>query len=194
MSELRFDPVRGSWVIIASERSRRPSDFKSPPYQGKGEINCPFCPGNEKGTPPEVFAFRARGSRPDTPGWQVRVIPNKFASLAPEDGTITVSNSLFQTRQGSGVHEVVIEGPAHNTFFPDLQPDHAFLVLQSWRQRYLQLQHDDRLQYIQLFKNYGRAAGASLEHPHSQLIATPVLPPAVKHLINQAKNYWQAKN
>ncbi|NLW07304.1 MAG: hypothetical protein GX039_04930 [Clostridia bacterium] len=68
MSELRFDPVRGSWVIIASERSRRPSDFKSPPYQGKGEINCPFCPGNEKGTPPEVFAFRARGSRPDTPG------------------------------------------------------------------------------------------------------------------------------
>ncbi|MDN5361022.1 MAG: UDPglucose--hexose-phosphate uridylyltransferase [Moorella sp. (in: firmicutes)] len=193
MPELRQDPVSERWVVIATERARRPSDFKAPREEKKGAASCPFCPGHEKETPPEVLAFRAEGTAPDTPGWQVRVVPNKFAALAPGGEVTTESKGLYQTMSGTGAHEVIIEGPEHNTFFVDLAPDHAIQVLKAWRQRYLQLSRNKNLKYIQLFKNHGRTAGASLEHPHSQIIATPLVPAAVNQEIQRLQDYWQEK-
>lgn len=193
MPELRQDPVSHRWVIIATERARRPSDFKPPREEKKNNANCPFCPGYEKETPPEVLAFRDAGTAPDTPGWQVRVVPNKFAALGGPGGVAAESKGLYRTMAGVGAHEVIIEGPDHNTFFADLTPEHAVQVLKAWRQRYLQLERDERLQYIQLFKNHGRTAGASLEHPHSQLIATPLVPAAVSQEMARVKTYMQEK-
>ncbi|MBC7326006.1 MAG: galactose-1-phosphate uridylyltransferase, partial [Moorella sp. (in: Bacteria)] len=94
---------------------------------------------------------------------------------------------------GVGAHEVIIEGSDHNAFFPDLAPPHAVQVLKAWRQRHLQLERDERLQYIQLFKNHGRTAGASLEHPHSQLIATSLVPAAVNREIARISDYRKEK-
>ncbi|WP_406676722.1 galactose-1-phosphate uridylyltransferase [Moorella sp. ACPs] len=193
MPELRQDPVSERWVIIATERAKRPSDFKPSHNEKKGNAGCPFCPGHEKETPPEVLAFRAANTEPDTPGWQVRVVPNKFAALVAGGEVSSESKGVYRAMTGTGVHEVIIEGPDHDTFFADLAPEHAAQVLKAWRQRYLQLEQDKRLQYIQLFKNHGPTAGASLEHPHSQLIATPLVPAAVNEEMTRIKAYWQEK-
>ncbi|CEP67922.1 Galactose-1-phosphate uridyl transferase, class I [Moorella glycerini] len=193
MPELRQDPVSERWVIIATERAKRPSDFKPPHNEKKGNANCPFCPGHEKETPPEVLAFRTADTDPDTPGWLVRVVPNKFAALTANGEVASESKGMYQTMTGAGIHEVIIEGPDHDTFFSDLAPEHAVQVLKAWRQRYLQLERDKRLQYIQLFKNHGPTAGASLEHPHSQLIATPLVPAVVNQEMTRIKAYWQKK-
>ncbi|WP_258360738.1 galactose-1-phosphate uridylyltransferase [Moorella sulfitireducens (nom. illeg.)] len=193
MPELRQDPVSERWVIIATERAKRPSDFKPPHNEKKGNAGCPFCPGHEKETPPEVMAFRDAGTEPDTPGWQVRVVPNKFAALTAGGEIARESKGIYRAMTGTGVHEVIIEGPDHDTVFADLAPDHAVQVLKAWRQRCLQLEQDKRLQYIQLFKNHGPTAGASLEHPHSQLIATPLVPAAVNAELARLKAYRQEK-
>lgn len=189
MPELRQDPVSLRWVIIATERAKRPSDFKPPRNDEKGGAGCPFCPGHERETPPEVLAFRASGTAPDTPGWQVRVVPNKFPALSPGQDITAGNAGLYRTMKGYGAHEVIIEGPDHNTFFADLPPAHAIQVLKAWRQRYLQLSRDEKLQYVQIFKNHGRTAGASLEHPHSQLIATPLVPVTVSQEVARFESY-----
>lgn len=193
MPELRQDPVSERWVIIATERAKRPSDFKPLHKEKKGNASCPFCPGHEKETPPEVLAFRDANTEPDTPGWQVRVVPNKFAALVADGEVSSESKGMYRTMSATGVHEVIIEGPDHDTLFADLAPEHAVQVLKAWRQRYLQLKQDKRLQYIQLFKNHGPTAGASLEHPHSQLIATPLVPAAVNEELARLKAYRQEK-
>jgi len=195
MPELRQDPVSKYWVIIATERAKRPLDFKAPAEEKKGSTSCPFCPGNEKETPPEVMAFREEGTKPDTPNWRVRVVPNKFAALSNNaEPSAPVSEGLYSTMAGIGAHEVIIEGTEHNTFFPDLPSDHAVLVLKAWRQRYLQLKQDKKLKYIQLFKNHGRPGGASLEHPHSQLIATPLVPAVITNEISNLEKYQHEYN
>lgn len=194
MPEIRQDPVSQRWVIIATERAKRPSDFKPPHKEKKGNVGCPFCPGHEKETPPEVLAFRDVGTEPDTPGWQVRVVPNKFAALTAGGEVAGERNGIYQTLSGTGVHEVIIEGPDHDTYFADLAPEHAVLVLKAWRQRYLQLERDERMHYVQLFKNHGPTAGASLEHPHSQLIATPLVPAAVTAEMTRIRAYWKEKD
>ncbi|MGI9952357.1 galactose-1-phosphate uridylyltransferase [Moorellaceae bacterium AZ2] len=197
MPELRQDPVTGRWVIISTERAKRPSDFARPKdreHQGqafKKRGNCPFCPGNEKETPPEVFALRLPGTAADTPGWQVRVVPNRFPALVPDGGGGEEVAGLYRRQEGIGLHEVIIEGPDHDVELPAYKPAHAVQVLKTWRQRYLQHAQDKRLAYIQIFKNYGTEAGASLQHPHSQLIATPVIPPDLQEEIQRAEQYME---
>ncbi|HBT47053.1 MAG TPA: galactose-1-phosphate uridylyltransferase [Peptococcaceae bacterium] len=197
MPELRQDPVTGRWVIISTERAKRPSDFRrqkdeeGPVQPDRKEKNCPFCPGNEKETPPEVFALRLAGTSADTPGWQVRVVPNKFPALTANGDGRKKTSGLYNSLDGIGVHEVIIEGPDHEVELREYKPDHAVRVLQTWRQRYLQHARDGRLAYVQIFKNYGTEAGASLRHPHSQLIATPVIPPDLQEEIRRAEEYME---
>ncbi|MGB9859503.1 MAG: galactose-1-phosphate uridylyltransferase [Moorellaceae bacterium] len=198
MPELRHDPINQRWVIIATERAKRPSDFARPGKKlakggTKTKNNCPFCPGQEKETPPEVFALRLPGTEPDTPGWQVRVVPNKFAALVPESKGTEEMAGLYRWREGLGVHEVIIEGPDHERELWDYDPEHTVQVLKTWRQRYLQHARDERLAYAQIFKNFGTEAGASLQHPHSQLIATPLVPSAVRQEIERAEEYLEEK-
>ncbi len=187
MSELRKDLVSGRWVIIATERSKRPDDFRPAAGQAKGPEPsgfCPFCEGNESKTPPEVFASRQDGTAPDSPGWSVRVVPNKFPALnrgaAPPPGA---PKGVFQRMDGVGVHEVVIENPDHALELSDLPLPWIKNVLWVFQQRIKAIEEEWHYQYVQLFKNKGREAGASLSHPHSQIVATPIVPKRIKEEI-----------
>jgi UDPglucose--hexose-1-phosphate uridylyltransferase len=192
MPELRKDPVVGRWVIISSERSRRPSDFK-PEASRPRTPNCVFCPGNEDKTPPEILAGRPADARPDTPGWTYRVVPNKFPALRIEGDLEPSGEGLFDRMNGVGAHEVVIETPDHTASLATLPADAVADVLLAYRERLSDLKKDPRFEYVLVFKNHGEAAGASLEHPHSQLIATPIIPIMVSEELAGSAQYFQMK-
>ncbi len=192
MPQLRKDPVLGRWVIISTERGKRPTDFAHAPEEKKGGF-CPFDYGNEDKTPPEVMAYRENGSSPDSPGWQVRVVPNKFPALAIEGEVDRAGEGMYDKMNGIGAHEVIIETPDHDVSFADLPLPHIALVIKAAQQRMIDLQGDTRFRYIQLFRNRGQAAGASLEHPHSQLIALPILPKRLTEELGGSKKYYGYK-
>lgn len=192
MTELRRDPVIGRWVIISTERGKRPSDFGKEIETGVGKF-CPFCPGNEDKTPPEILAYHDATREKNAPGWWVRVVPNKFPALQIEGSLNRQGEGMYDKMNGVGAHEVVIETSDHAVDFPDLQDKRAEDVIWAFRDRIMDLKKDPRFEYILVFKNKGAAAGASLSHPHSQLIATPVVPKHVRELVNGAKNYFEYK-
>ena len=173
MPELRKDPIVGRWVIISTDRAKRPTDFAREPIKIKGGF-CPFCYGNESKTPPEILAYRPASNgashQKDGPGWTVRVVPNKFPALGIEGSLSKQAEGMFDKMNGVGAHEVIIETPDHNMSLAQLPTKRIEDVLWAFRDRILDLKKDRRFKYILLFKNHGEAAGASLEHSHSQLI------------------------
>jgi UDPglucose--hexose-1-phosphate uridylyltransferase len=192
LPELRKDPVTGRWVIIAVDRSMRPSDFAREHVIPKGGRFCPFCPGNELKTPPEILAYRPNGG-PNEPGWTLRVVANKFPALRVEGDLNRQGEGLYDKMSGVGAHEVIIETPDHNLTLGDLSEKQIEDVFWAFRDRVLDLKKDARLIYILIFKNHGEAAGASLEHTHSQLIALPVVPKRVREEMDGAKRYYDYK-
>jgi UDPglucose--hexose-1-phosphate uridylyltransferase len=192
MPELRKDPVVGRWVIISTERSRRPGHFI--PESGNGaQATSPFAEGREDMTPPEVYAVRADGSRKDSPGWSVRVVPNKFPALEIEGSLDRRGEGLYDKMNGVGAHEVVIETPDPVLQFADLPAEQIARVLIAWRERMRDLRRDPRLRYALVFKNHGAGAGATLEHSHSQIIATPIIPKMVQEELDGARRYFELK-
>jgi len=187
MPELRKDPVNGRWVIIATERGARPSDFKSAP-QVISRGFCPFCEGNEDKTPPEIVALRAHGGR-DSRGWRVRVVPNKFPALQIEGELNKRGEGIYDLMHGIGAHEVIIETPEHETTLTRLSVEHIEEVLWMYSERLNDLKNDRRIVHGLVFKNVGSIAGASLEHTHSQLIATPVVPVAVSREMIRCREF-----
>ncbi len=192
MPELRKDPVVGRWVIISTERAQRPSDFRSTPVTLK-EGPCVFCPGNEAKTPPEILAFRPPGSAPDGPGWSLRVVPNKFPALRIEGEVEPSGEGLYDRMNGIGAHEVVIETPDHHATLASLPLSAIVDIFWAYRERIVDLKKDRRFQYVLIFKNHGEAAGASLEHSHSQLIATPIVPIMVEEELAGSARYFRLK-
>jgi UDPglucose--hexose-1-phosphate uridylyltransferase len=192
MPELRRDPIVGRWVIISTERGKRPSDFGQIVSARKTGF-CPFCPGNESKTPPEVYVVRQPGTLPDTTDWQVRVVSNKFPALQIEGNLDRRAEGIYDKMNGVGAHEVLIETPDHETEFSQLPTAQILLVLQAMRVRMIDLSQDRRFRYIQVFKNHGEAAGASLEHGHIQLIATPIVPRRVVEEINGCQFHFELK-
>jgi UDPglucose--hexose-1-phosphate uridylyltransferase len=192
MPELRKDPVVGRWVIISTERSRRPTSFVPVAHQKKQHF-CPFCAGNEDRTPPEVFAYRPGGGPANGPGWTVRVVPNKFPALQIEGTLDRRGEGLYDKMNGIGAHEVVIETPEHDKDFADLPVEHIEQVLNAYRERAMDLHRDKRLRYVLIFKNHGAGAGATLEHPHTQLIATPIIPKILQEELDGARRYFELK-
>ncbi len=192
MSELRKDPVTGRWVIISSERGKRPSDFSMGVPRPKGGF-CPFDPGNEDKTPPEILAFRPEGSPRNGPGWTLRVVPNKFPALRVEGDLNREGVGLYDRMSGIGAHEVIIETPSHEETLATISLKGFEDVLWACRDRMLDLRRDIRLRYAMLFKNHGEAAGATLEHSHSQLIALPIVPHLVAEEMMGAKHYFDYK-
>src|SRR5437899_2547188 len=192
MPELRKDPVVGRWVIIATERARRPSDFATDPVRPRA-VACAFCEGREAQTPPELLAGRRPGEEPHGPGWTYRVVPNKFPALRIEGELVPSGEGLFDKMTGVGAHEVVIETPVHATSLAALPVDAVADVLLAFRERVLDLKKDPRFAYVLVFKNHGEAAGASLEHPHSQLIATPIIPIMVSEELAGSAQYYALK-
>lgn len=170
MSELRHDPIGGSWVIMAPERAARPLDFRRPPPQVSARESCPFCPGREAMTPPEIASVRDGG------GWRIRVVPNKYPALRVETEQRSGGDALLESLSGTGAHEVVIEGPEHVLSLTELPAERIAGIVSMYRSRLADLKRDFRLAYGLVFKNVGERAGASLEHVHSQIIATPVVP------------------
>src|SRR5262249_16223231 len=154
-----------------SERGQRPSDFGPEPARPH-LTHCVFCGGEEDKTPPEILAGRPPEGRPNGPGWSYRVVPNKFPALRIEGELEPTGEGLYDRMNGLGAHEVVIESPDHQASLATMPVDAVADVLFAFRERVLDLKKDERFHYILIFKNHGEAAGASLEHPHSQLIAT----------------------
>jgi UDPglucose--hexose-1-phosphate uridylyltransferase len=193
MPELRKDPIHGRWVIISTERSRRPSDFATEERRSIGGF-CPLCEGNEDRTPPEIIAFRDNGTPPNSPGWTLRVVPNKFPALRIEGELDREGEGIYDKMNGIGAHEVVIETPRHEETLATLPLKDATNVLLAYRERIIDLRRDQRLRYVLVFKNHGVSAGASLEHSHSQIIALPIVPRRVSEEIEGAKTYFNYKD
>lgn len=178
MSEYRQDRSSGTWVLIAPARGHRPVDDKSAPPAAANapayDPSCPFCPGNERMLPGVIADTAATGA----PGWSARVIPNKYPALAGDPGTAVPVDAPTDDRMaGFGYHEVVIETPKHNLDFVDLDADALKAVLLAYRSRYVALAARPGIRSVIVFRNRGHGAGASLHHPHSQIIATAMVPP-----------------
>lgn len=193
MPELRKDPIIGRWVIISTERGKRPTSLAAAPKRTEEAALCPFCPGNESFTPPEIVAYRQPQTSPNRPGWRIRVISNKYPALVIEGDLNRAAKGLYDQMNGIGAHEVIIETPDHARDMVDLSESEIRDVLWAYRERMLDLMRDTRFKYILVFKNQGEAAGASLEHAHSQLIATPIIPKRVTEELEGAKLYHTFK-
>ncbi len=195
MAELRKDPILGRWVIIATERAKRPGSYKIEKAAAETDpAACPFCVGHEDMTPPEIYALREYGSQPNKPGWKVRVVPNKYPALGIDVPLQKSGRGMFDMMAGFGAHEVVIETPDHRREAKDQSVEEIKNWLHVLQSRVKDLHNDKRLRYILVFKNKGSiAAGASLSHPHHQLIATPVTIKRVKEELMGAEAYFKLK-
>ncbi len=189
MGELRRDPVVGRWVIVDTDHPKKPQDFKYEQYIPGGGL-CPFCYGNEFMTPPEISCFRDPSTVANTPGWQVRVVANKFPALQIEGELERRGLGIYDMSNGIGAHEVLIESPYHHKDIPDLLEQEIESYLKMCCLRAADLKRDSRFKYIMVFRNYGAAAGASLEHPHTQLIALPMVPKNALEEIHGARDYY----
>jgi UDPglucose--hexose-1-phosphate uridylyltransferase len=193
LSELRKDAITGRWVIISTDRRKRPTDFRLERQTLIGAEYCPFCAGREDMTPPEVLAYRQDGSAPNAAGWDLRVVPNKFPALQVEGNLDREGEGLFDRMNGLGAHEVIIETPDHGKTLQTMSEPEIERVLWAYRERVLDLKRDIRFRYIVIFKNHGAAAGATLEHSHSQLIALPIVPGLVREEIEGARQHFASK-
>ena len=188
MSVLRQDPTTGGWVIVEPGRRNRPEEeaVAEKPV-ARPSAGCPLCPGHEAETPPELWRLPAA----DGASWAVRVVPNKFAVLAPSAGSGQEREeaTLFRERSGIGHHELIVESPEHDRRMAEMSPTEVTRVLDAYHARYQALRGDPGVAYVVVFKNRGTRAGASLAHPHSQIVATPMAPLALEHRIARARSH-----
>lgn len=178
MSELRKEPVLQRWVVITKREETPPSD------------HCPFCPGSEGETPPEIFAIRERGTRPNAPGWRVRVVPDKYPFLRIEGELNKRAFGMYDLMDGIGAHEIVIETPEHVQHWGTMPDAQLEAVLRAYRERMLDLRKDVRFKQIIIAKNHG-AAFAVLPHQHSHVVAFPMVPKRIDEELRGAFNYYQ---
>ena len=192
MPELRKDPIVGRWIIISKERGKRPTDFIVEKPATIGGF-CPLCPGNENTTPPEILAYGRSDPTPNKPGWSLRIVPNKYPALVIEGELDKQGEGLYDKMNGIGAHEVIIETPSHDETFTHLPHDRMILTFRAYKDRLIDLGRDPRFQYVMIFKNFGRSAGASLEHSHSQLVALPILPRMIVSELEGSLSYYKYK-
>src|SRR3990172_6994330 len=188
MPEIRHNIITRQWVIIATERAPPAHLFAS---EEKMRVDlsarvptCPLCPGNESKTPPETFR------EPKDGPWRVRVVPNKFGALSSDGQLVRMNVGIKRTIRGVGRHEVIVETPEHNQTLARMGEDEVERVLRASLARYHAVLADERVEQVTLFKNHGPAAGTSLEHPHSQLIGTPVIPSEVMDRLTTALQFY----
>ena len=191
MAELRRDPIVGRWVIVDTDHPNTQKDYEFEKFNPQGDMNCPFCYGNEAQTPLEIDAFRNSQTHANTPGWEVRVVPNKFPALRIEGEIDKRGLGIYDLSNGIGAHEILIETPYHSKDIPDLLDEEVQKIIQMYCRRSIDLSKDARFKYIMIFKNYGPDAGASLEHPHAQIIALPMVPKNALEEIKGAQHYFE---
>jgi UDPglucose--hexose-1-phosphate uridylyltransferase len=188
MPELRQNIVTREWVLIATERAKRPDEFSGNradrPVLPFIDPECPFCVGNEHQTQRESFRV-SEGNR-----WKVRVVLNKYPALLPEGERLRNIDGIYRSMSAVGMHEVIIEHPRHDVTTALMTPAEVVDVLTAYRQRYAELRRDNRVEAIIIFKNHGEGAGTSLQHPHSQLVAMPIVPNQLRNRIEEAIRFF----
>ena len=186
MPEIRQDPTTREWVIIATERAKRPHEFRSlSSAVEQARRSCVFCRGNESQTPPEIWRLEGNGQ------WRIRVVGNKFPALSSKaTATRYEIPPFYRSMDGFGYHEVIIETPEHDQALVSMQEDKLFDVLLTYRERYRALQADPRVKLVLIFKNYGERAGSSIAHPHSQVIAMPIIPSHIRRKYEVAAQHY----
>ncbi len=197
MPELRRDPVIGRWVIISTERAKRPDQFGPSTSVGEEKLSegekCPFCEGNEAMTPPEITALRPAGSRPNGPGWDIRVIPSISPLLQIEGSLDRHGHGMYDLMNARGAHEIIVESPRHLKEF-DLPKEQVIKSFNVILDRVQDLEKDKNIKYALVFKNYGKAAGGGhIHHARTQIIGTPVNLKRVKEELSGAKAYYDFK-
>jgi UDPglucose--hexose-1-phosphate uridylyltransferase len=189
VSELRKDPTTGRWVIIATERVRRPADFSRPRSPRDGGP-CAFCPGRERETPPEILAYRdPAAATPNGPGWRVRVVPNKFPALRIEGDLERRGQEMYDLMNAVGAHELILESPAHEQILADLSAQGVEEILRACRERIGDLKRDQRFRSVTVFEHHGTDTGAPVTHPHVQLLAAPIVPFLLVEELDHARAY-----
>ena len=188
MPEFRQNLATKEWVVLAPERGKRPKEFKRTEKVKENlpehKSDCPFCVGNENRTSDPTYVYPAGGK------WQVRVVPNKYAALKSDLGTTRKRVGGFLAADGFGMAEVIIEHPKHNTTLALMTPEEIALVLRAYRKRQIAMSWHENVSLVTIFRNHGRRAGTSLVHPHSQIIATPIVPPHVRYPIERAVSHY----
>lgn len=189
MSHLRQNVITKDWVIFATERAKRPHEFARSPEDIPPELpvykhSCPFCKGNENAEEAEYLRIE------DERGWRVRIIPNKYPALSPIGDRIRQSEGIHRSITGVGYHEVLIEHPDHNATIARMDIQDVINIVIAYRQRYNEIRLDRRIESIIIFKNHGESAGTSLEHPHSQITATPVVPSQIRYRMIEATSFF----
>jgi len=194
MPELRKDPIIGRWVIIATERAKRPDDF-AVSHEEQLEKPCPFCENKESQTPSEIFSFRKPNTPKDKPGWEVRVVPSISPILHIEGDLNRQGSGMYDVMDSIGAHEIIIETPQHIANMADLSEEQIAKVFFAYIERITDLGRDLRFKYVLVFKNYGwTAGGGAIKHSRSQLMATPVNPKRVKEELVGARKYFEFKD
>lgn len=188
MAELRKEPITRMWVVITNDHPRGPSDYLpfKPPYQfPESEGPCPFCPGNEGMTPKETFSLSREGG-----GWSVRVIPNKFPFFRIEGEFDRRPEGMYDVMEAIGAHEIVIEASEHKQSLAFMDPPQIEKVLIAYRERLIDLEGDRRFQQFLILKNY---PGLFNRHPHSHIVAMPVIPRRIDEELLGILDYYQRK-
>ena len=189
VGEIRQDKATKKWVIYAPARSKRPSDFQRrhekewlPPL----DEHCPFCPGNENMLPSIIMELPGR-----EPGrWQTRVVPNKFPALTPNGNPSRLSKGIYLAMPGYGRHEVIIESSLHNQDVAKMSAEEVGIIIETYHKRYVDLIRQKKHMMVIIFRNHGLRAGTSLRHPHSQLIATSMVPQYIRWREEEAQRYF----
>src|SRR5262245_38398509 len=186
MSTLRQDPTTRQWAILATRRGDRPHEDGAVPRPELPAFDpdCPFCPGNEDQTPPEILRV------PDGDGWKVRVVPNMYAALSGDGSAGRSGDPMFREMPGIGSHEVVVETPRHDGRPDEMPEDEVATIIWVWRERYRALIERPDIRAVVVFKNFGALAGTSLTHSHSQIVATPVFLPRLLRRLDVATRYY----
>lgn len=188
MPELRQNIITREWVVIATERAKRPDQFArkniSEEILPARDTACPFCPGNEIMSTPDILRYDGED------GWRLRIIKNKYAALVSEGGLQRTMHGIYRSMNAFGYHDVVIEHPEHDKIISLMSTGEISLILHSYVDRYNMLREDPRIESIVLFRNHGKNAGTSLVHPHSQIAAVPVVPFQVRSRVDIARSYF----
>jgi len=189
MPELRWGPISHRWVVIAKERARRPDEFPCDAEPTNDPASCPFCPENVGRASKEILTL----PNATHTGWQVRVVANRYPALQVEGDLEPAGVGVYDRMNGIGAHEVVIETPDHQRSLSELSVEEITMVLTAYKLRLEDLRRDLRLRYVMIFKNYRAAAGATLTHGHTQIIATPVIPVVPQTELHSAREHFRHK-
>lgn len=207
LNELRKDYILDRWVVIASQRRRRPSDFTidEKMYDKRGGGECPFCPGNEHLTPPATLIYVIEGGRlektldedgPRRRDWIIRCVPNLYPAFSPPESSSSripgrQIEQVYTSMEALGHHEVLIESPIHDEHPGTARVTQLIHVINALSDRVSFFMERDYVKYVSIFRNHGASAGASLSHAHTQIIATPTLPKIVREEVNTSREYYE---